>query len=226
MPSGWFVVKEESPEDFLSEHGRDGRVGLFGGAPLGHRLVRWGQGPITPDRRWSLWSHVVIFAEEDGRRVLYESDFDLRVFPPHLRNGAQVNPIEKYFDPKRWPYMCILDFELTRSQIQKIVCACRLMIDQRVRYALWGLVASGLYYRLGRNVQVRSQARPRGLFCSAFVQRAFMEVGIRFQGDVPLQHLGPEHIWQTPVPHLTYVRLKERDVLLGKQPRARADIQP
>lgn len=219
MPTGWVVVKEESPGDFLSEHGRNGRVGLLGGAQLGHRLVRWGQAPVTSDRRWSLWSHAVIFAEEDGRRVLYECDFDLRVFPPGLRNGAQVNPIEKYFDPKRWPYMCVLDFELTQPQIQEIMDACRMMVGQRIRYALWGLVTAGLYYRLGRSIQVRSQPRRRELFCSAFVQRAFMEVGIRFQGHVPLQCLGPEHIWQTPVPHVTYIRRKEWDALQGKKPR-------
>lgn len=213
LPSGWFVVKEESPRDFLSEHGRGGRVGLLGGAPLGHRLVRWGQAPITSDRRWSLWSHVVIFAEEGGQRVLYESDFDLRVFPPRLRNGAQVNPIEKYFDPRRWPYMCVLDFQLTQAQIQEVIDACTGMIRQGVRYALWGLVVAGLYFRLGRGILAKTRARPRELFCSAFVQEAFMEVGIRFQEHVSVQHLGPEHIWQTPVPHLTYMRQKEWEAL-------------
>ncbi len=226
LPSGWLLVEEESPRDFLSAHGLHGRVGLLGGASLGHRLVRWGQAPITADRRWSLWSHAVIFAQEEGRRVLYESDFDLRGFPPRLRNGAQLSPIEKYFDPKRWPYMCILDFELTQGQMQEIIDECRLMITRRIRYALGGLVAAGIFYRFGRAIRVHSRVRPRGLFCSAFVQEAFMRVGIRFQEHISLQHLGPEHIWHTSVPHLTYIRHKEWEALRGRQPRGDLGVQP
>jgi|YNPNPStandDraft_1061719.scaffolds.fasta_scaffold00450_18 hypothetical protein len=213
LPGGWVLVEEESPREFLLRHGQSGRIGLLGGSPLGHKLVRWGQAPLTSDGRWSLWSHVVIFAEDNGEPVLYESDFDLRLFPPGLRNGAQMSPVEKYFSARRWPYMSILDFHLTESQIRAVVDACRTMIQAGVRYAVRGLLGAGFFYRLGGAIPGAGQGRPRELFCSAFVQEAFVEAGIRFQEGVPFRYLGPEHIWQTAVPHLTYLRRKEWEVL-------------
>jgi hypothetical protein len=217
FPSDCVIVDEESPEDFLQQHGRTGRVGLFGGSPVGHRIVRWGQSPITSDRLPSLWSHVVIFSEEKSAKFLYESDMDVGLFPPHLRDGAQRSPISKYFKERRWLYMSILDFLVTDDDAHRVLETCRRMIRQRVRYPVIGLIGTGLRYRIGGVHAGETGLDSRGLFCSTFVQKAFMEIGIRFHQGVPLRHTGPEHIWQSAIPHHTYLRRKEWEILAQRR---------
>ena len=209
-----FVVAEEDDlKGFLERYGQTGRIGITGGTEITHRFVRFGQFSVSQDKRMSLWSHVVIFSKERGDFFIYESDASLVRDNGFVRTGAQRNPAEKYYSSKKWEYFAVLDFHLNEDQTDAVIGACKRMIEDRIRYPVVGLVNTGVHYILGLAGK-RAQAKsPRSMFCSAFVQRAFQEAGVRFHPEIPFQHLGPEHIWQSKEDHTTYLRRKEMDVL-------------
>ena len=211
--SNFVVAKEDDLKGFLERYGLTGRIGITGGTEITHRFVRFGQFSVSADKRTSLWSHVVIFSREHGDLFIYESDASPVRDTLFFRTGAQKNPAEKYYSQKKWEYFAILDFHLTDDQTETVIGSCRRMIEGRIRYPVIGLVSTGIHYILGI-ADKRAQAEaPRSMFCSAFVQKAFQEAGVRFHPTIPFQHLGPEHIWQSRKDHTTYLRRKEMDEL-------------
>ncbi len=201
------VVNERSNREFLEQHGKAGTIGLIGGSNWIHRGIRLGQALLPEFGRPSLWSHVVVF--QDGGH-LYESDIMIKWQELKLVNGAQQNPISKYFDDRKYPYLAALDFELGNVQIQKVLEACQKMKNERVLYPISGLIGTGLAYLFHTEKKRNVWCMKNALFCSAFAQKSYEAIDIDFTESVHTTHTSPEHIWRTPVHHDIFIRERER----------------
>lgn len=205
--SNCHVVNERSNREFLAQHSKAGRIGLIGGSNWIHRGVRLGQALLPEFGRASLWSHVVVLS---GGGQLYESDITIKWQELKLVNGAQENPLGKYFDDQKYPYLAILDFELSDEQTQMVLDACRKMIDEGVLYPISGLIGTGLAYLFHTEKRKNVWGSKNALYCSAFAQKSYEAVGIDFTESAHATHTSPEHIWRTPVSHEIFIRENER----------------
>jgi len=219
------IGQEKDLEEFLRAHVREGMVGLFGGSSWTHRLVRKGQRPLTKKGKSSLWSHAVIFGQEDGQMVVYESDWDVGIRPFRFNVGAQKNPLGKYSGGRRWSYVALLDLGLGEEQRDLLMEACREIIREGYRYSVLELVNHGLRLRLrgkagyllkatellGRIGQELGLRRP-SFYCSAFVQKAMEEAGFNL-GD-SATNLAPQEIFHLSQVKICYLREKEWRALL------------
>jgi hypothetical protein len=219
------IGEEKGLGEFLRAHVRGGMIGLFGGSSWTHRLVRKGQRPLTKGGRSSLWSHAVIFGEEDGQMVVYESDWDVGVRPLRFKLGAQRNPLEKYSAERRWSYASLLDLGLGEEERELLMEACQEMIREGYRYPVLELVNHGLRLRLrGRGGHVLKATELLGriggklglrrpsLYCSAFVQKAMEEAGFSLAGSGAT--LAPQEIFHLSQVKICYLREKEWRALL------------
>ncbi len=204
------VVKERSNREFLEQHGKPGRVGLISGSNWIHMGVRLGQALLPELGRPSLWSHVVVF--NHGGQI-YESDIMIKWQELKLVNGAQENPISKYFDQQKYPYLAVLEFKLREEQIQGVLEACQKMIDERVLYPISGLIGTGLAYLFRTERKRNVWCMKNALYCSAFAQKSYEAIGIDFTETVHTTHTSPEHIWRTSVNHDIFFREKEKIAL-------------
>jgi hypothetical protein len=201
------IVEETSNREFFEQFARAGQIGLIGGSNWIHRGVRIGQALLPEFGGPSLWSHVVVF--KDGGH-LYESDIMVKWQEFKLVNGAQENPIGKYFDDRKYPYLAALDFQLDDEQIKRVLEVCRKMNDDGVLYPISGLIGTALAYIFHTEKSKNVWSTENALYCSAYAQKSYEAVGIDFIESVHTTHTSPEHIWRTAVSHEIFIREKER----------------
>jgi hypothetical protein len=200
------TVAKTSNREFLEQHARPGRVGLVGGTTLIEKLIRRAERHLDENKEWSLWSHAMVFEGKraDGHHWVIESDLDIH--HKHIRLGVQEHRADSYFDAKKYPVLAVLDFNLTKSQIDAVLCAGLAMVAHRTRYSLRELIGAAAALR---NPWIRGQknllARRRSMYCSGFVQFVFQRAGIDLAPGVHASHGTPEDISRTPVPHTTYL---------------------
>ena len=115
------AVPEMTNREFLEAHAGAGRVGLACGDYWLDTIIRRAQRHVNDDKRWSLWSHALIFQgrRADGHHWVLESDLDIH--HKHVRLGAQENRVTKYYDEKTFPHLAVLDFGLTEAQSAAVV---------------------------------------------------------------------------------------------------------
>ena len=195
-----------SNREFLESHAQAGRVGLIGGTTLIEKAIRRAERHVDADKGWSLWSHAFLFEGKraDGHHWVIESD--LEIHNKHIRLGVQENRIGKFFNEKTYPYIAVLDFNLSAAQVELLMKEGLEMIAGRTIYSLRELV--GTLFAL-RHPSFRPQknllAREKSCYCSAFVQHVFLKAGIDLAPGVHASHGTPEDISRTPVPHTTYL---------------------
>lgn len=196
-----------STEEFWQRYAKKGAVGLVGGTFWIHKAICEAQALITPDGKPSLWAHAFIFTgrRPDGFDWLAESD--LVVEPHRLRivNGAQESRIDKYYGTKKALHCAVLDLGLSDPDVDKVVRKARDMISQKILYPVSGLFGTFLAYILSTEKWRNLWNTRNALYCSAFVQEAYLAAGIDLAPDVATTHTGPDHLWQTRVPHTTYL---------------------
>ena len=200
MDSNTAVVTGLSNREFLERYAQAGRVGLCGGATRVDIAIRRAQRHLDGDGRWSDWSHVFLFqgTRADGRHWVVESD--IQIHRKHIQLGAQENRI------------------LLREALE--------LVAGHERYSLRELLGTLLALR---KPELRAKenllARERCAYCSAFVQRLFLQIGMDLVPGVTGKHTTPEDFFRTPVPHVKYALLREmpgaKIAVLGEKIRNR-----
>jgi hypothetical protein len=196
-----------STEVFWTRYAKKGAVGLVGGTLWIHRAICEAQALITPDRKPSLWAHAFIFTgrRPDGQEWIAESDIVVEPLRMRIINGAQESRIEKYYGTDKALNCAVLDFGLSEQDADKIVRKALDMVSQKILYPVSGLFGSLIAYLSGTEKWRNLWNTRNALYCSAFVQEAYLAAGIDLAPDVATTNTGPEHLWQTKVPHTSYV---------------------
>jgi hypothetical protein len=218
------VITGFSNREFLERYAGLGRVGLSGGVTPIDLAISRAERHLDDEKRWGIWTHAFLFegVRADGHHWVIESDLELH--RKHIRLGAQENRISKYHDEKLYTALAVLDFGLTRSQVEALLRGGLELVARRERYSLRELVGTLIAMR---RLELRGRenvlARERSLFCSAFVQRLFREAGVDLAPGVNDKNTTPEDISKTPVPHVTYLLL--RQTAAGKIARFRTRLR-
>lgn len=196
-----------SREEFWKQYAKKGTVGLVGGTLWIHRAICEAQALITLDKKPSLWAHAFLFTghRPDGYDWIAESDITVEVTRMRVINGAQENRIAKYCGTKKALHCALLDFGLNDPDADKVVQKALDMVTQKIMYPISGLFGTFFAYLFGTERWRNLWNTRNALYCSAFVQEAYLAAGIDLARDVATTNTSPEHLWQTEVPHKTYI---------------------
>jgi hypothetical protein len=203
-------IKGISREEFWRQYGRKAVVGLVGGTSWIHKGICEAEALVTPDKKPSLWAHAFIFTGKrpDGYDWIAESDITVHLFRREIVNGAQENRIDKYYGTKEALNCAVLDFELTDQDADKVVQKALEMVKDKIMYSISGLFGTLFAYLFGTEKWRNLWNTKHALYCSAFVQEAYLAAGIDLARDVATTNTSPEHLWQTKVPHKSYLLRK------------------
>jgi hypothetical protein len=209
MQNRTVIVDRMSNREFLEHYAQAGRVGLYGGITRVDTAIRSAQQLLRADGQWSDWSHVFLFEGQrvDGHHWVLESDIQIQ--QKNIQLGAQENRIAKYFDESLFPTLAVLDFGLNEDQAATLVRQGLELVARHEQYSLRELI--GTLIALSRpELRARENlfARERSVYCSAFVQRLFIHLGIDLLPGVTAKHSTPEDISRSPVPHTKYLLLR------------------
>jgi hypothetical protein len=195
-----------STQEFWQRYAKKGAVGLVGGTLWIHRAICEAQALITPDRKPSIWAHAFIFTgrRPDGYDWLAESDLVVEPLRLRIVNGAQENRIDKYYGTDKALHCAVLDFGLSDPDADKVVRKALDMVSQKILYPVSGLFGTFFAYLSGTEKWRNLWNTRNALYCSAFVQEAHLAAGVDLAPNVATTNTGPEHLWQTKVPHKTY----------------------
>ena len=196
-----------SREEFWKRYAKKGAVGLVGGTSWIHKAICDAQSLVTPDNKPSLWAHAFILTglRSDGHDWIAESDITVEFFRMRIINGAQENRIDKYYNTGKALHCTVLDFGLSDQDADKVVQKAINMVAQKIMYPISGLFGTLFAYLFGTERSRNLWNTKNALYCSAFVQEAYLSAGIDLARDVATTHTGPEHLWQTKVFHKTYI---------------------
>jgi hypothetical protein len=196
-----------SREEFWKRYAKKGEVGLVGGTLWIHRAICEAQALITPDKKPSLWAHAFLFTgrRPDGYGWIAESDITVEPVRMRIINGAQENRIDKYYGTEKALNCAVLDFGLSDPDADKVVQKALDMVVQKIMYPVSGLFGTFFAYLFGTEKWHNLWNTKDALYCSAFVQVAYLAAGIDLAVDVATTNTSPEHLWQTKVPHKTYI---------------------
>jgi hypothetical protein len=199
-------IERISREEFWKRYAQKGAVGLVGGTLWIHRAICEAQALVTPDKKPSLWAHAFLFTGQrpDGYDWIAESDITVELSRMRIINGAQENRIDKYYGTEKALNCAVLDFGLSDPDADKIVQKALDMVKEKIMYSISGLFGTLFAYLLGPEKWRNLWNTEHALYCSAFVQEAYLAAGIDLAREVATTHTGPEHLWQTEVPHKTY----------------------
>lgn len=196
--------------EFLARFAAPGRVGLAGGPGMIDKVIRRSQRRQMPKNAWSEWGHAFLFQGKrvDGFHWVLESDIDFH--RERVQIGVQENRITKYHDDDYFKALAVLDFGVTEAQTHVMVGEGLNLLADRTQYSLREVFATYLklkkpHERAGKN----KLARDRAMFCSAFVQHLYLQLGIDFADAVDTKLTTPEDIAQTQVPHTAYILTRE-----------------
>jgi hypothetical protein len=110
-----------------------------------------------------------------------------------------------------FPTLAVLDFGLNAAQVTTLLREGLELVANHERYSIRELIGTLIALR---KPELRAQenllARERSVYCSAFVQRLFLQAGIDLVPGVAGKNTTPEDIARTVVPHTTYLLQRER----------------
>jgi hypothetical protein len=206
MQNQTVIVDRMSNREFLERYAQAGRVGLYGGITPVDTAIRSAQQLLRADGKWSDWSHVFLFEGQrvDGHHWVLESDIQIQ--QKNIQLGAQENRIAKYFDETLFPSLAILDFGLNEDQTATLVRQGLELVARHERYSIRELFGTLIALK---KPELRARenrfTREGSIYCSAFVQRLFADVGINLVPGVTAKHSAPEDIMRSSVPHTKYL---------------------
>jgi hypothetical protein len=217
LSSQTVVVSDLSNREFLERYARAGRIGLSGGDTLIDKAICRAQRHLDATYAWGAWSHAFLFQGQrlDGHHWVIESD--LQVHRKHIQLGVQENRISKYFDEEFYTTLAVLDFGLSDAQVSSVLCGALDLAADRARYSLRELFGTLLALRHpGLRGRINLLARDRSMYCSAFVQHLFRQVGIDLTPGIDFKNTTPEDIARALVPHMTFI-LRRADTRRNKR---------
>ena len=216
-----------SNQEFIERHARAGCVGLCGGTTRVDVAIRRAQRHLQPEGFWSDWSHAFLFEgrRADGQHWVIESD--IQILRRNIQLGAQENRAEKYFDEQMFPTLAILDFGLNETQVAMLLREGLGLVANRERYSLRELLGTLMVLKQpDLRAQENRLAKERSIFCSAFVKRLYLGIGLDLAPGISGKNTAPEDIASTPVPHVRYLlRRQIPGANLGLRRRLRGRIE-
>ncbi len=200
-------ITDVSIKEFWARYAKKGAVGLVGGTSWIHKAICDAQALVTPDKKPSLWAHAFLFTgrRPDGHDWIAESDITVELSGMRIINGAQESRIDKYYGTEKALHCAVLDFGLSDPDPDKIAHKALDMVEQKIMYPISGLFGTFFAYLFGTERWRNLWNTKNALYCSAFVQEAYLAAGIDLVRDVATTNTSPEHLWQTKVPHNTYL---------------------
>lgn len=204
-------VSNMANAEFWGRYLKRGDVGLVGGTTWIHKAIRDAEALITPDKKPSMWAHAFICSgkKPDGHVWIAESSISIKPQKMQIVNGAQENRIDEYYGTEYALNCAVLSFGLKDTETDKIIGKALDMVARKIMYPVSGLIGT-LFAYLFKTERWRNLWNTKNaLYCSAFVQEAYLEAGIDLAPDVATANTSPEHLWQTQVPHKAYL-LKKR----------------
>ena len=209
--STFSVSPKMSNQQFLENFAKPGCIGLAGGTTLIDKAIRRAERHLDPERRWSQWSHAFLFGERRSDGHLWVIESDLLAAHKHVQFGVQENRITKYYDGDLYESLAVLNLNLPEEQTGRLLAAALDLVAMRTRYSLTELLGAYVALRHGTLRQKDNLlSRERSMYCSAFVQHVFQQIGIDLAPNVNAKTNAPEDIARTPIPHDAH--LLQRDL--------------
>jgi hypothetical protein len=200
MPSETHPISELTNHEFFERHAAAGRIGLVCGSSVVDRAITRAQRPLDLDSQGPGWSHAFLLQgrRKDGFHWVIESD--LEIHRRHVRLGVQENRLTKFLKDSDYPRLAILDLGLNESQAEAVIGAALGLVADRTRYSIRELFGTLLAVRRPElRPQENRLSRKRSLFCSAFVQHCFRQVGIDLMPGVDTKNTTPNDLARSPV---------------------------
>jgi hypothetical protein len=196
--------------EFFTEHYKPGIICLVGTRDAIGRAIREAQREMTGDGKASLWSHCFIFGElrldrrgPEGTKnkspYIFESDLEVNLFKPQLRNGAQENWIGKWCK-KTVENAAVIDFGLSEDQRDDVLATALQLIDEQVLYPIQELLGTWLAIVTKKQWLPNPLDDPHAMYCSAFVRYCYKEAGRDFLAqEVSVSNTMPADIAQAGI---------------------------
>jgi len=196
--------------NFFTERYKPGIIGLVGTNDAIGLAIREAQKTITVDRKVSLWSHCFIVGElrldrrgTEGTKskspYIFESDLEINLSKPQLRNGAQENWIGKWCK-KTVENAAAIDFSLSETERDVVLATALQLIDEQVLYPIQELFGTWSAIIMKKQWLPNPLDDPHAMYCSAFVRYCYKEAGRDFLGqEVSASNTTPEDIAQAGI---------------------------
>jgi hypothetical protein len=195
-----------SNREFLERYAQPGRVGLCGGLTFIDRAICRAERHLDERKAWGTWSHAFLFEglRLDGCHWVIESD--LQAHHKHIQLGVQENRISKYFDEALYSNLAVIDFGLSREQVESLLREALELVANRARYSLRELLGTLLALRHpGLRERENLLARGSSMYCSALVRHLFLKVGLDLAPTVDFKNTTPEDLARVSVPCTQWV---------------------
>jgi hypothetical protein len=196
--------------NFFTGHYKPGIIGLVGTNDTVGLAIREAQSRVTIDGKASLWSHCFILGElrldrrgPEGAKskstYIFESDIQVNLLKPQLRNGAQENWIGKWCK-ETVENAAVIDFGLSEAERDVILATALQLIDEQVLYPIQELFGTWSAIIMKRQWLPNPLDDPHAMYCSAFVRYCYKEAGRDFLGkDISISNTTPEDIAQAGI---------------------------
>ena len=205
-------MKQPNPRllKFFTDNYQPGAIGLVGTKDALGLAIREAQSAVTSDKKASLWSHCFILGEMRWDRrgpnnsktknpYIFESDLQLKLFKPQLRNGAQENWVGKWCKEKV-EHAAVIDFGLSQDQGDNVLATALQLVDEQVLYPIQELLGTWWAIILKKEWAPNPLDDPHAMYCSAFVRHCYREAGKDFMGaEISVSNTTPEDIAQAGI---------------------------
>ena len=196
--------------NFFTANYKPGIIGIIGTTdPIG-LAIREGQRLLTKDKKPSLWSHCFILGDlrldrrgpgntKSTSPYIFESDFEINLFKPHLRNGAQENWIGKWCK-ETTENAAVIDLDLSQDEKDDILSTALQLSDDQVLYSIRELFATWVAIINMKQWLPNPLEDPHAMYCSAYVRYCYRQAGKDFIGkEVNLSNTTLEDIAQPAI---------------------------
>lgn len=195
---------------FFTQHYRGAVTGIVGTKGTIGMAIREAQKAVTPDGKASLWSHCFILGDlrfdrrgAGGTRsrsaYIFESDLEVNVFKPQLRNGAQENWIGKWCR-EDVENAAVIDFGLSEDQRDNVLGTALQLVDEQVLYPIHELLGTWWAIIMKKQWLPNPLDDPHAMYCSAFTRYCYKEAGRDFLGkNISVSNTTPEDIAQAGI---------------------------
>ena len=192
--------------NFFKQHFGPARIGIVGTNDFIGQAIRIAQAPQTPDKKSSKWSHVFIMGSvrEDGSLYVFESDLEIKIWEPQLRNGAQESRLEKWCKPQV-EHAAVLDFNLPEDKVKIVLSEALRLVHEQILYPVGELLGTWLQILVGKEWIRNPLDDEHAMYCSSFVRYCYQKAESDILGEeVHITNTSPENLWQSPVSHTAY----------------------
>jgi len=193
--------------EFFTSSYKPGIIGMVGTKDTIGIAIREAESAVTVNKKPSLWSHCFILGElrldlrgpggtKSKSPYLFESDLNINLFEPQLRNGAQENWIGKWCKEKV-ENAAVIDFGLSENEKDEVLATALQLVDEQVSYPIHELFGTWWAIITKKQWLPNPFDDPHAMYCSAFARYCYKEAGKDFIGpEVSVSNTTPENIAQ------------------------------